>query len=110
MRARAALALLGGSGTLILAHVTPRVRVPLGEPQPWKILYGNGVRSLFDVLERGLAAPSGVTVERASLDGDPARALLALAADRGVDLIAAGSHGYSALTAPCSSRRRSSAR
>jgi nucleotide-binding universal stress UspA family protein len=92
--ARAALALLGETGTLYLAHVTPRSAVPFAEQAPWELPYAQSVRHLFQVLRRELRPPKGVTVTPISLLGDPAAAVLAFAATQGVDLIAAGSHGY----------------
>ena len=94
--AHAALAVLGHEGTLYLAHVMPRVvGTALGESSAWEVSYNDGVRALFVALESRLCAPKEVRVQRVILDGNPAHALLTFAQAHDVNLIAAGSHGYS---------------
>jgi nucleotide-binding universal stress UspA family protein len=78
-----ALSLLGHRGTLYLAHVLPR-----GETQQ---------NDRLQALEHRLAPPPGVRVEHLMLHGDPAHELVAFAAQHRVDMIAAGTHGKSAL-------------
>jgi nucleotide-binding universal stress UspA family protein len=94
--ARAACALLGETGRLILAYVKPG-EVALGEPRLVEFPDAALVETLFDDLRKALPIPPGVSLETVMLSGDPAQAILTLAHSREVDLIAAGSHGYSAL-------------
>ena len=96
--ALAALSLLGNRGTLYLAHVMPRVVIPQGDPRPFDQVTGvDGTFAGLQALERRLAPPPGVRVEHVMLRGEPAHELAAFAAQRTVDLIAAGAHGKSAL-------------
>ncbi len=92
--ARLAQYLLGGCGTLYLAFVRPVTAVPLAEPAPWEVPSEQMLRVLFGEVRRSLGAPEGVTLEPVVLNGDPTRALLSFAAEQGVELIAAGTHGY----------------
>jgi nucleotide-binding universal stress UspA family protein len=94
--ARAACALLGETGTLTLAYVRPG-EVALGEPALVGFPDSALVETLFTDLRKALPVPSGISLETVMLSGDPALAILSLAQSREVDLIAAGSHGYSAL-------------
>jgi nucleotide-binding universal stress UspA family protein len=96
--ARAALALLGGEGTLYLAHVTPRVPIPQGDSRTWDEITSSAVLPTLDAVARRLAPPSGVQIEYVSLQGDPAHELLAFAEQRRIDMVAAGAHGRSALS------------
>lgn len=93
--ARASCALLGETGTLMIAYVRPG-EVALGEPALVELPDAALVETLFDDLRKTLPVPSGVSLETVMLSGDPAQAILSLAQSREVDLIAAGSHGYSA--------------
>jgi nucleotide-binding universal stress UspA family protein len=96
--ALAALSLLGNRGTLYLAHVMPRVVIPQGDSRPFDQVTGvDGTLAGLQALERRLAPPPGVRVEHVMLRGEPAHELVAFAAQRTVDLIAAGAHGKSAL-------------
>ena len=96
--ALAALSLLGNRGTLYLAHVMPRVVIPQGDPRPFDQVTGvDSTLAGLQALERRLAPPPGVRVEHVMLRGEPAHELVAFAAQRTVDLIAAGAHGKSAL-------------
>jgi nucleotide-binding universal stress UspA family protein len=92
--ARLALYLLGECGTLYLAFARPATAVPLAEPAPWEVPSEQMLRVLFGEVSRSLGAPQGVTIEPVVLHGDPTRALLAFAAEQGIELIAAGTHGY----------------
>jgi nucleotide-binding universal stress UspA family protein len=94
--ARAALALLGGEGTLYLAHVTPRVQIPQGDSRTWEEVAMAGALPRMEAVARRLDPPPGVQVEYVSLQGEPARELLAFAEEYGVDVVAAGAHGRSA--------------
>jgi nucleotide-binding universal stress UspA family protein len=96
--ALAALSLLGNRGTLYLAHVLPRVVIPQGDPRPFDQVTGvDSTLAGLQALEHRLAPPPGVRVEHVMLRGEPAHELAAFAAQRTVDLIAAGAHGKSAL-------------
>ena len=93
-----ALSLLGHRGTLYLAHVLPRVVIPQGDPRPFDQVTGaDSTLARLQALQRRLAPPPGVRVEHVMLQGDPAHELVAFASQNAVDLIAAGTHGKSAL-------------
>ena len=94
--ARAALGLLGAEGRLYLAHVTPRIPMPLADSQQWDDLTGPSVLSRLSVVAKRLAPPPGVEIELVSLHGEPAHELLAFADQHHIDLVAAGAHGKSA--------------
>lgn len=95
--ARAALDLLGGEGTLYLAHVTPRVPIPQGDSRMWEEVVASGIVPRLESVARRLDPPPGVQVEYVTLHGEPANELLAFADQFKIDLIAAGAHGRSAL-------------
>jgi nucleotide-binding universal stress UspA family protein len=93
-----ALSLLGHRGTLYLAHVQPRLTIPQGDSRPWdQITNGDSVLGRLQALEARLAPPPSVRVEHVLLHGEPAHELVAFAAEHRVDMIAAGTHGRSAL-------------
>ena len=94
---RAALDLLGEDGTLYVAHVTPRLAIPHGDPRSWdEITKGAATSKLEDVVRRLHPSP-GIRVEYVLLHGDPAHEIIAFAEQMGIDMIAAGTHGRSAL-------------
>ena len=95
--ARVALDLLGGEGTLYVAHVTPRVPIPQGDSRTWEEVTTVGIVPRLENVVRRLAPPPGVAVEYVTLHGEPANELLAFADQVNVDLIAAGAHGRSAI-------------
>jgi nucleotide-binding universal stress UspA family protein len=95
--ARAALDLLAGEGTLYLAHVTPRVPIPQGDPRTWGEITTSAVVPKLEAIARHLAPSPGIRVEYVLLHGDPAHELLTFADQLGIDLIAVGTHGRSAL-------------
>jgi nucleotide-binding universal stress UspA family protein len=95
--ARAALDLLGNDGTLFVAHVTPRLSIPQGDSRTWDEITKDAVMpKLEDVVRRIYPSP-GVRIEYVHLHGDPAHELVAFAEQMGIDMIAAGTHGRSAL-------------
>ena len=95
--ARAALELLGDDGTLYIAHVTARLPIPQGDSRTWsEITKGAVIPKLEQVVQRLDPSP-GMRVEYVLLHGDPAHELVAFAEETHVDLIAAGTHGRSAL-------------
>ena len=85
-----ALQLLGGQGTLFLAHVSARVVIPQGDSRGWVELTAGGSRAMLEAVARRLGAPPGVRIEFASLQGDPATELLAFADEFDIGTIAAG--------------------
>ncbi|HTK54744.1 MAG TPA: universal stress protein [Gemmatimonadaceae bacterium] len=94
---RAALDLLGDDGTLYVAHVTPRLPIPQGDSRTWgEITRGAVIPKLEEVLRRLNPSP-GIRVEYVHLHGDPAHEVIAFAEQMGIDMIAAGTHGRSAL-------------
>ena len=95
--ARAALELLGGEGTLYIAHVTPRVAIPQGDTRSWDEIMTGAVIPKLEALVRRLDPSPAIRVEYVLLHGDPAHELAVVAGQRGIDLIAAGTHGRSAL-------------
>jgi nucleotide-binding universal stress UspA family protein len=95
--ARAALELLGGEGTLYIAHVTPRVAIPQGDSRTWDEITTGAVIPKLEALVRRLDPSPGIRVEYVLLHGDPAHELTAFADQVRIDMIAAGTHGRSAL-------------
>ena len=95
--ARAALDLLGGDGTFYVAHVTPRVAIPQGDSRTWVEITRGAVIPKLEEIVRRLDPSPGIRVEYVLLHGDPAHELVAFAEQMGIDLIAAGTHGRSAL-------------
>jgi nucleotide-binding universal stress UspA family protein len=95
---RSALRLLGtGGGTLVLAHVTPRVPVPHGGLQSSDEFFAAELAQRFDTFERALGVPDEMIVTRVMLHGDPATELLRYARENEIELIATGTHGRSAV-------------
>ena len=95
--ARAALDLLGGEGTLYVAHVTPRVAIPQGDSRTWDEITTGAVIPRLEALVRRLVPSPGIRVEYVLLHGDPAHELTAFAEQQRIDMIAAGTHARSAL-------------
>jgi nucleotide-binding universal stress UspA family protein len=95
--ARTALQLLGGEGTLHLAHVTPRVTIPQGDSRPWGQPAATEVLGRLEAVSRRLDPPAGVQVEFVSLYGEASQELVAFAEQHRVDMIATGAHGRSRL-------------
>lgn len=89
--ARAARLVLTAGGSLVLAHVAPDVELRELGKEGWAEIYARGVAALFEELTEELRAPGDVDVETETLHGDPAAALLALAARDAFELIAVGS-------------------
>jgi nucleotide-binding universal stress UspA family protein len=95
--AAAALDLLGGEGTLYVAHVLPRTMIPHAEPPSWGDESTAGTLKRLEAVVRRLDPPRGVHVEYVLLHGEPAHELLAFAEEMKADLVAVGAHGRSAL-------------
>lgn len=94
---RATLDLLGDDGTLYVAHVTPRLPIPQGDSRTWGEITKGAVISKLEAVVRRLDLSPGIRVEYVHLHGDPAHELVAFAEQMGIDMIAAGTHGRSAL-------------
>ncbi|MEO7963871.1 MAG: universal stress protein [Gemmatimonadaceae bacterium] len=82
---------------MYLAHVSPRVQIPQGDSRTWEEQTSDTTRELMCALELQLNAPARVKIKHVSLHGDPASELLAFAEEFDVQLIAAGTHGRSAI-------------
>ena len=95
--ARVALDLLGGEGTLYLAHVTPRIPIPQGDSRTWVEITTSAVVPKLEAIARHLDVSPAIRVEYVLLHGDPAHELLTFADQLEIDLIAAGTHGRGAL-------------
>ncbi|HEX5073915.1 MAG TPA: universal stress protein [Gemmatimonadaceae bacterium] len=95
--ARAALAVLGGHGTLYFAHATPRIVIPHGESRPWGEPRVVEVLGRLEAVARSLDIPAAVQVEFVSLHGEPADELVAFAEQQHADMIVTGAHGRSAI-------------
>jgi nucleotide-binding universal stress UspA family protein len=95
--AREALELLGGEGTLYLAHVSPRVPIAQGDSRTWEEVTSTGNLPRLEAVAQRLDVPPGVQVEYVTLHGEPAHELIAFAEEFKVDLIAAGAHGRTVL-------------
>ena len=91
--ARVAARLIDPPGTLILAHVMQGLRFLRDVPEDWEVRYRSEVELRLEEFRRTLEG-KGVEVRSRILEGDPARELLDLAQEEGVDLLAAGTHGH----------------
>jgi len=96
--AEAAARLIDPPGTLILAHVMQGLRFLRDVPEDWESRYRSEVEVRLDELRRALHLPGGIEVRTRILEGDPARELLDLAGEEGVDLLGAGTHGHAFVT------------
>jgi nucleotide-binding universal stress UspA family protein len=91
--ARLALELAAPHATVYLAHVGPRDKV-LHDWNSWGLSYKEDAGDALQKMREQLRIPTGMTVQRVLLQGDPATELLAFATSVNADLIATGSHGY----------------
>ena len=90
-----ALRVIGDTGPVYFAHVMPRTGVPFDAAS--QAAYEPDARLRLALVERGLDLPPNVETCSLVLRGDPAKELLAFAEQEGIELIATGSHGVSAL-------------
>lgn len=91
--AREALRVIGRTGPVYLAHVMPRINVPFdGQTQA---AYEPDVEQRLAALRGELSIPAHVQTRIVLLRGDPAKELLALADQEGIELIATGTRGFS---------------
>jgi nucleotide-binding universal stress UspA family protein len=88
--ARLALEVAAPRATVYLAHVAPRDKVL----HDWGLSYKEDAGDALAKRREQLRVPTGMTVQRVLLQGDPATELLAFATSVNADLIATGSHGY----------------
>lgn len=96
--ARAALAMLGQSGSLHLVYVEPPAEMlPGGFALAGGSRYPGDIVQWFRRFIGTLDVPAGVFVETTILNGKPVPALLEFAERIGAGLIAAGSHAHSRL-------------
>jgi nucleotide-binding universal stress UspA family protein len=94
--AKAALQLLGRSGSMYIVYVEPPVELlPRGFAVSGDTRYPGDVVVWFRRFIESLDAPSSVTVESVVLNGKPVSAIVEFAERIGASLIAAGSHGHS---------------
>ena len=93
--ARLALQLLDYGGHLTLVHVRPRFEHPTADWQTWDADYSKTLPPLFEQTLAQLKAPSAITVDTATVRGDPAPAVIAYAQQVSADLIAIGSQAHS---------------
>jgi nucleotide-binding universal stress UspA family protein len=91
--AQAALRLLGDRGVLRLVYVVPKTRTILDNVIPHEE-QERYIRHRFTHFLGRLTVPVGVAVGEVTLEGEPARELLAYAAETNADLVAVGSHGH----------------
>jgi nucleotide-binding universal stress UspA family protein len=94
LAARAALSVMDERGSLLLAYVRPDAGDDDESCEGIGVIEREGVAAAFEHLRAELAAPPGVEVATAVVAGEPAAELRALAARRGADLIAIGSHRH----------------
>jgi nucleotide-binding universal stress UspA family protein len=95
--ARLALELASEDATIYLAHVGPRDSAVAGL-SAWGPAYHQDAGDGLVKLHSHLRIPTGTTVQRVLLQGDPATELLAFATSVNADLIATGSHGHGFVT------------
>lgn len=89
-----ALDVLAPGATLLLVHVKPFVDVDTAIVTAWEAAYARRVDALFERTIELLAERRGdVRLESVSVAGQPVEALLDVAAKRGADLLAVGTHG-----------------
>lgn len=94
--AAAALALVDAGATVTLAHVAPEADLRAMGAEGLAAIYEQGVAGLFQQLEASLGTRGRARVDSVLLKGEPAPAILHLAASGAYDLIACGTHGSAA--------------
>lgn len=91
--ARLAARLLGAGDTLELVHVG--LTAPAGDAAAGPLQASEALRRLADVSTQ-IEPPAGIRLLSQVITGDPPRALLDTVEHSAADLVAVGSHGYSA--------------
>lgn len=93
--ARAALRLIGTTGTLHLVHIRPSLDFPAAAVWDWGDCYEAAVAVGFERLGAALREASrSVEIQTHTRAGDPATELLEVAEELGAELLAIGSDGY----------------
>lgn len=93
--ARAALRLIGSTGTLHLVHIRPSLDFPAAAVWDWGDCYETAVAAGFERLGAALREPArSVEIRTHVRAGDPATELLEIAEELGAELLAIGSDGY----------------
>lgn len=93
--ARAALRLIGTTGTLHLVHIRPSLDFPAAAVWDWGDCYEAAVAVGFERLGAALREASrSVEIQTHTRAGDPANELLEVAEELGAELLAIGSDGY----------------
>lgn len=82
---------------LILVHVRHRYEDSPVLWEEWEREYGRRLPLLFQRLRAHIAPPPGVEVELVTRAGDAAEQIIAVAAERGADVIACGNRGHGLL-------------
>jgi nucleotide-binding universal stress UspA family protein len=90
--------LLGPDGELHVAHAGMEAPREAAGGAEWLRTYEAGARERLEQVSRGVAGACHVRVRPHLLRGEPAAALLSFAERTGVELVAAGSHGYGFFT------------
>ncbi len=88
-----ALRVIGDTGIVYFAHVTPRIPMPFDAGV--RPTYAPDLRLALAAVERCVDIPPNVETRFVVLHGDPVKELLAFAEQEGVELIATGTHGHS---------------
>lgn len=91
--AHLALRLLREGGSVHLLHVKPSLDFPAASVWDWGHCYECAVQGGFHDLMKRLEE-SGIELTSETRAGDPAEVLMAVAEERGADLLAVGSDGY----------------
>lgn len=92
--AEVALALLEDGGTLTLVHARPAFDQALrAASEVWVGAHGQRLTELLDRLRAALSTRPGIAIETEIVAGEPAEAVLAVAARVGAELVATGSTG-----------------
>jgi nucleotide-binding universal stress UspA family protein len=92
--AQLALQLLEGRGKLTLLHARPRLESGSRQGQEWDAAYSRNLPPLFDTVMRRLVIPAHITVETATVRGEPASTLLSYAQQSDADMIAIGTQRH----------------
>ena len=95
MAARVAAELMGGAGTIHLAHVEEPRDVVAGIPMSYEGRSPTDIVAWFRRTSAFLIGTSQLRIEPTVLTGKPADMLLEFSERIGADMIVAGSHGYS---------------
>lgn len=87
--------LLAPPWELHLVHVMSGLEFLPTVSEDWRRSYEEELRERLKGLTDGIRLPEGCSVQLHILEGDPSHQLLSFTEDRGIPLLAAGSHGHS---------------